>query len=189
MMIDSTGTLIVSLLRLISALFTMFSLFLLMITFRNSYNFYFKWWKEDNININLVFGYSLYFAYIICVNIILLLINYWSISLESINNLWVDYPPIQELYLFFSLLILGYGAYYSIRYLTNDINLNNNISFIGKITLLLVPFIFIIIRFGLVPKLGNLSYIVPSTIYCESTNGREEGKDCLLKLAALDSPR
>jgi hypothetical protein len=100
-------------------------------------------------------------------------INYSSLSLDNWLPQLVLGLTIQELYLLSILVIMVYGLYYSIRYIKMVPNLNNNnITFLAKITLLLVPFIFIIIRFGLIPKLGNLSYIIPSTIYCESTNGR-----------------
>jgi hypothetical protein len=120
--------------KLISALYSIILIFLLMINIKQCieiikiyFNNYFIT-NEYNIKLDnsLLFLYLLYILYIILLNIILSIINYYSIL--SLN---IEYFEI----IYLSLLIISLltGIYYSIYKFNSEFDLYKSLSLTGKI--------------------------------------------------------
>jgi len=159
-------------LRLSSALYSILSLFLLMIIFKHCKELIIKYYNsyklENNIKLDnwILIIYLIYFTYILVVNIILFYINYYSIL--SLN---IEYLDI--IFLILSIISLIIGIYYSIYKFNVNIDLNKTLSFTGKITLfgiiIIYAGIFIGIRTGIILEWLSKFELI-ETIHCESNN-------------------
>jgi hypothetical protein len=170
--------------RICSALYNIFSLFVLILGFKyfillSKYYFKRKSYKIKIENSNY-YLYLLYFVYMLFANVILYILNYYSII--SLNIQYLEF-----IFLFSTSISLIFGVYYSVYKHAYEIDLNRSISLFGKIcltTLFIIYLSFLIgIKFNLFSDLfskwENLGII--KKVYCEGNSGGSNNIDSKLK--------
>jgi NADH-ubiquinone oxidoreductase chain 3 len=150
--------------RILSALFSVFSIFIFIIMSVNTVRFY-KNVLSNPMDRNITIIYTIYYIYILLVNLILFILNYDSMFLMDI-----DITPM--LYIILYLYGIIYGLIYGIVIKTK-INLNKTLTKLGQICLFTFViswiFLFCALRFGIISEILK-KYSLFTIVYNETTS-------------------
>ena len=155
--------------RITSALYSILSIFILMISIKYLITLTKLFINKDKYIYNYVYYlYTFYFIFILLGNTILYIINY-----NSILSLQIQYLDL--IYLFLSFTSLIFSIYYVIFKHITKIDLNKTLSLTGKICLLSILIIYLSLLIGLKSGLlleyaDNYGLFKNLKLYCESTD-------------------
>lgn len=147
--------------RIISVLFSIFSIFLLTILMINAVRFY-KYCLNNQVKSSIKLIFTLYLFYTILINIVLFVLN--SNSIDLLNIFYLN-----ELYLLLNVYSIIYGIIFGLFIINTDFDLFKELSKFGTISLfiLIISWIslFLAIRFGIILQLASKLGLI-DTVYC-----------------------